>query len=283
MMYNRLFVIINKVVYKGSMKKINFLPNVVTAFGLACGLYVIFKASMTEIGTYDFLHQMVLVLILAGVADVLDGALARAIKAESEFGLIFDSLSDAISFGVAPAVLLLKSLSLNQGDFLSFFALASATLYAVCGVLRLGRFNVRAKLAKPEDKKVFLGLPIPAAAISLVSPVLVLNSSYMKHYFPGFEISHTFLLSSVAIIIGYLMVSKIKFPSQKMIQLQRPLSFKYLFLGSLLAISIFYGLFYGLSIFLFILSWGYVLVSLSMALSRLVTKKKLEKRRKAKK
>ena len=60
------------------MKKITLLPNVVTAFGLACGLFVIFKANLRGIGTYEFIHQMTLVLLLAALADVLDGALARA-------------------------------------------------------------------------------------------------------------------------------------------------------------------------------------------------------------
>ena len=176
------------------MKKVNFLPNFVTAFGLACGLFVIFKASMTEVGTYEFLHKMTLVLILAAVADVLDGALARAIKAESEFGLIFDSLADAVSFGVAPAVLLLKSLPLLQGTLLSFFALAAAMLYTVCCVLRLGRFNVRATHAKGEDKKAFMGLPIPAAAMSITAPNLFLRSPLMEGVNPLSESIQTILL-----------------------------------------------------------------------------------------
>ena len=256
------------------MKKINFLPNIVTAFGLACGLYVIFKANMTGIGTYDFLHQMTLVLILACVADVLDGALARAIKAESEFGLIFDSLADTVSFGVAPSVLLLKSLSLTQGSLLSFFALAAAMLYTVCGVLRLGRFNVRAKLVKGEDKKVFIGLPIPAAAIAIVAPNLFMNSPLIQEVMPRSDIVHTVILSCLAIVIAYLMVSKIRFPSQKAIHIQRPFSFRYLLLGSVITISIFYGIFYSLSILLLVSSWGYILISLLMALFRVVYRKK---------
>jgi CDP-diacylglycerol--serine O-phosphatidyltransferase len=260
------------------MKKINFIPNIVTAFGLACGLYVIFKANLTGIGTYEFLHQMTLVLLLACLADVLDGALARAIKAESEFGLIFDSLADAISFGVAPSVLLLKSLALEQGTVLSFFALAAAMLFTVCGVLRLGRFNVRAKQVKGEDKKVFLGLPIPAAAICVVAPNLFLNSPLIEKFFPTSELFQTLFLSSIAIIIAYLMVSRIKFTSKKAIHLQRPFSaFRYLFLGSLLAITIFYGLFYYLAIFLLIVSWGYLVTSLLIAFGRTLTKKKLSR------
>ncbi len=262
--------------YKRSMKKINFLPNIVTAFGLACGLYIIFKANMTGIGTYDFLHQMTLVLILAGIADVLDGAVARAIHAESEFGLIFDSLADAISFGVAPSVLFLKSLSLTQGSLLSFFALAAAMLYTVCGVLRLGRFNVRAKQVKGDDKKVFIGLPIPAAAMAIVSPNLFLNSPFMQNIWQGSEVAHTVILSCITILVAYLMVSRIRFPSQKSVQLQRPLSFQYLLLGSLLAIFIFYGLFHFLAILLLVVSWGYTLSSLAMAFGRVLSRKKLK-------
>ena len=256
------------------MKKINLLPNVVTAFGLACGLYIIFKASMTGIGTYDFLHQMTLVLILAAVADVLDGAVARAIKAESEFGLVFDSLADAISFGVAPAVLLLKSLSLTQGSLLSFFALAAAMLYTVCGVLRLGRFNVRAKQVKGDDKKVFIGLPIPAAAMAVVAPNLFLNSPFMQNLWPRSEVSDTIILSCIAIVVAYLMVSRIRFPSQKAIHLPRPFAFRYLLLGSLLAIFIFYGLFHFLAILLLVISWGYTFTALFLALGRFLSRKK---------
>ncbi len=257
------------------MKKINFIPNFVTAFGLSCGLYVIFKANLTGIGTYDFLHQMTLVLILAAVADVLDGALARAIKAESEFGLIFDSLADAISFGVAPSVLMLKSLSLHQGTFLSYFALGAAMLFTVCGVLRLGRFNVRAKQVKAEDKKVFVGLPIPAAALAMIAPNLFIHTPLMQEVMPLSEVVQTVLLSCIAIIVAYLMVSRIRFPSQKAIHFQRPFSFRYLFLGTIIAISVFYGLFYHLAILLLVISWGYTGVSLFLALIRFLSRKKL--------
>lgn len=256
------------------MKKVNFLPNFITAFGLACGLFVIFKANMKGIGTYDFLHQMTLVLILAGIADMLDGALARAIKAESEFGLIFDSLADAISFGVAPAVLLLKSLELPQGTLFSFCALAAAMLYTVCGVLRLGRFNVRAAHAKAEDKKVFIGLPIPAAAMAVISPTLFLQSPLMEGVLPFSDITQIVILLTITVIVAYLMVSRIRFPSQKAIHFQRPLSFRNLLLGSIFIIFVFYGLFHNLSILLLVISWGYIKISLLLALSRFCSRKK---------
>src|SRR3989344_9555304 len=103
------------------MKRVYIFPNIVTAFSLACGLFVIFKINMLEPGSgdYEVVQTSVFLLLVAALADFVDGALARAIHAESEFGLVFDSLADAISFGVAPSVLMLKSLSLEQGTFFS--------------------------------------------------------------------------------------------------------------------------------------------------------------------
>ncbi len=86
------------------MKKTAFFPNVITAFGLACGLFVIFKINTLEpgAGDYDVILRSSFLLLVAALADFIDGALARALHAESEFGFVFDSLSDAICFGVAP-------------------------------------------------------------------------------------------------------------------------------------------------------------------------------------
>jgi CDP-diacylglycerol--serine O-phosphatidyltransferase len=136
-------------------RRVYFIPNAITAFALACGLFVIFKINMVEPGegSYHVLFTSLLVLLVAAVADVLDGAVARIIKGESEFGIIFDSLADAVSFGVAPSVLLLKSLSLEQGTGLSFFAIFGAMVYSICGVLRLVRFNVKAPSQKGMRRK----------------------------------------------------------------------------------------------------------------------------------
>src|SRR5579862_4673890 len=127
------------------MRKVYLIPNIITAFGLACGLFVIFKINMVEPGSglFHVLYISVLLLLVAAFADLLDGAIARAFRAESEFGVIFDSLADAISFGVAPSVLLLKTLSLEPGTGLSFLAVLGAMLYSICGILRLVRFNVK--------------------------------------------------------------------------------------------------------------------------------------------
>ena len=155
-----------------AMKQAHVLPNIMTAFGLACGLFVIFKVNMVGpgSGTYEFLLSSVILLVIAALADVLDGAIARVMRGESEFGLMFDSLADAVSFGVAPSVLLLKTLSLEQGSSLSFFAFIAAMLYSICGILRLVRYNVKASELKGDElamaayKKNFTGLPITAGA-----------------------------------------------------------------------------------------------------------------------
>lgn len=89
-------------------RQVYVIPNVITAFALACGLFVIFKVNMVEpgSGTYAVLFHSLLLLLMAAFADLLDGAVARIFRAESEFGFMFDSLADAVSFGVAPSVLL---------------------------------------------------------------------------------------------------------------------------------------------------------------------------------
>ena len=134
------------------MKQFYLLPNIITAFGLSCGLFVIFKVNMSEpgVGAYELLHSSALLLLLAAFADLLDGAVARVIRAESEFGSMFDSLADAVSFGVAPSVLFLKSLALQPATGLSFFAVVGAMLYTISGVLRLVRFNVHAHEIKAD-------------------------------------------------------------------------------------------------------------------------------------
>src|SRR3989344_7402038 len=132
------------------MKRVYLVPNIITAFGLACGLFVIFKINMVEPGSgdYEVVRTSAILLFVAALADFVDGALARAIHAESEFGFVFDTLADAVSFGVAPSVLMLKALSLEQGTLLSFLSATGAMIYSLCGILRLVRFNVKASEAK---------------------------------------------------------------------------------------------------------------------------------------
>ena len=212
------------------MRRVYIVPNIITAFSLACGLFVIFKVNMIEpgMGTYQALQTSALLLLLAAFADWIDGALARAMHAVSEFGFIFDSLADAVSFGVAPSVLLLKSLSMEEGTGLSFFALIGAMLYSICGVLRLVRFNVKQKEEKSNpqialmNQKHFTGLPIPAAALAAVSVNLFLASPMAKTYFDFSESTSAIILTSIMIVLGYFMVSRFKFPSAKALHFRVP-------------------------------------------------------------
>jgi len=257
------------------LKKIALLPNVVTAFGLSCGLFVIFKMSMVGFGEADSKVLMAAtgILLLAALADMLDGAIARAIKAESDFGGIFDSLADAISFGVAPSVIILKSLSVPPGTKLSFLVTTASIIFSLCGVLRLVRFNVNALEAKTNtnlalaQKKHFTGLPIPAGATAVVSLDLFLFSDDLIP--SGFlsQTSQSWILSIALIFIGYCMISRWKFPSIKTLEI-RVASFSTVFYTALAAVLIFFGILHYFSLVFMICSWCYVFIALTLAVIR---------------
>lgn len=262
------------------MRKVYLIPNIITAFGLACGLFVIFKVNMIEPGSghYQVLQTSVILLLVAAFADLIDGAVARAINAESEFGVMFDSLADAISFGVAPSVLLLKSLSLEQGTGLSFFAVLGAMLFSICGVLRLVRFNVTAAVkGNKEDqaaqKKHFTGLPIDAAALAAASSTLFLYSPIVESLFQISETARAVTLSTIMIILGYFMISRWKFPSLKTLHFRIP-SFQLVLLTVILAISFLYGILYFFPIILLVVVWGYIVLGWILSVIRLIAGKK---------
>lgn len=263
------------------MRQIYLIPNIITAFALSCGLFVIFKVNMVEPGSalFSVLNISVILLLVAAFADLLDGAVARALGGESDFGVVFDSLADAVSFGVAPSVLLLKALSLEPGTGLSFYAMLGCMLYSICGVLRLVRYNV--KKAEPmthaqllaDQKKHFTGLPIPAAALAAVSANLLLASPFVEAYFPMSQEVKSITLSTIMIILGYFMVSRWKFPSSKALHFRVP-SFQLVFLTVILAIFIIYGVLYFLPIMLAVVTWGYILLAWILSLIRVIAGKK---------
>jgi CDP-diacylglycerol---serine O-phosphatidyltransferase len=263
------------------MRRANLVPNVITAFGLACGLFVIFKVNMVEPGSgdYDLVKTSAIFLLVVALADFIDGALARAIRAETEFGFVFDSLADAISFGVAPSVLLLKTLSLIPGTFLSFFSAAGAMVFSLCGVLRLVRFNVKTAEAKgnaelmADQKNHFTGLPIPAAAAAAVSANLFSLSPLVQERIVFTPQAKAISLTSIMIILGYLMVCRLKFPSLKVLHFPVP-SFHLAFLTVISAIFILYGILYFFAEMSMFLSWAYVIAALILSFIRLIVGKK---------
>lgn len=263
-------------------KKINFLPNVITAFGLCCGLFAIFKMNITGFGevTHDILKFTTGILLLAAFADLLDGAVARAMKAESEFGGLFDSMADAVTFGVAPAVIVLKSLSILPGTELSYLLTAAAMIYAVCGVLRLVRFSVTSHQAVSDlilaeaNKKNFTGLPIPAAAAAIVSSNLFLVSDELNSLVAISAETRAWILFAQLMIIGYFMISRWKFPSLKTLNI-RITSFQQVFFTVLFTVFVvFYGLIQHFSVVFLAVSWGYVIIAWILSIIRLISGKK---------
>lgn len=230
-------------------------------------------------GNYELVYSAALILLVATIADFLDGAVARAFHAESQFGLVFDSLADAISFGVAPSVLLLKTLSLEQGTFLSFFSTTGAMIYSLCGVLRLVRFSVKAAEAKGNEqlqaaqKKHFTGLPIPASAAAAVSVNLFFLSPFVRQWVDLNNSDRSIFLSSVMIVLGYLMVCRLKFPSLKSLHFRIP-SFHLVFVAVVIAVFLLYGILYFFPLVLAFVAWAYIFVAFVLTIIRLVAGKK---------
>ena len=135
------------------------LPTLFTVGNLFCG-YLSIWCSIR--GTFELAAILV---IVAALLDGLDGRVARLTNSTSEFGEEYDSLADLVSFGVAPAVLVY---SWGLSDFHRLGWMASF-LFVVCGSMRLARFNIQTKVV---DKRYFVGLPIPAAAGTIVTLVL---------------------------------------------------------------------------------------------------------------
>ncbi len=262
------------------MKSVNLLPNVITTFGLTCGLYVIFKTNMIDSGasTYESLRASVFILLLAAIADFMDGAVARALQAETDFGGLFDSLSDAVTFGVAPSVLVLKSLSVNPEAEISMLVMSGAMIYSICGILRLVRFSVNNQRSKEDAeqmeafKKSFMGLPIPAAASMVVSLTLFMSSGSadflgMSHF------ARTVFVSGVLVMLGYLMVCRARFPSLKSVQVRMP-SFHLVFWTVLAVVSLFYGMMYHFAVTLLVVCWAYLAISLGLMVARVISRPK---------
>lgn len=256
------------------MSRVHYVPNSITAFSLMCGLFVIFKTNMIDVGasTFESLQKSAILLVIAAVADLLDGAVARAIRAESDFGGVFDSLADAVTFGVAPSVMMLKSLSLEPGTDLSFLAATGAMVFSVCGVLRLVRYTSdKRKNTIEGNGKNFTGLPIPAAAGAAVSLNLFLISDEFVHFLGGPIANETraLILTVGMIVLGYFMLSRWKFPSAKALEFRLP-SFSVLFLAILAAVFIFFGLLAHFAIVLFAVTWTYLAVAWGLSIARLL-------------
>lgn len=171
------------------------IPNMFTLGNLFLGMIGIMMALQ---GKYSMAAIMVIVAMLL---DGLDGRVARALHVQSEFGKELDSLSDVISFGVAPALIMYMVTLQGMPDSLAWTVTA---IFPMCGALRLARFNVRRGIPG-----FFVGLPIPAAG-----GVLATLSLFHK------EISGTYMIIAL-LLLSYLMVSRVRYPNFKKIGLPK--------------------------------------------------------------
>jgi CDP-diacylglycerol---serine O-phosphatidyltransferase len=171
------------------------LPNLFTAASIFTGFYAIALAmeSSFELAAWF--------IFLALLFDGLDGRVARMTNTASHFGVEFDSLADIVAFGVAPALLLY----LYVGGSYGRIGIVVSALFIIFGAVRLARFNVTTSRVEPS---VFIGLPIPTAAI-MISIAILLLERYEK--FAGFKM---FILP-LALVLAILMVSNIRYPSFK--------------------------------------------------------------------
>ncbi|WP_440225599.1 CDP-diacylglycerol--serine O-phosphatidyltransferase [Dokdonella sp. MW10] len=182
---------------------IYLLPNLFTTGAMFAGFYAIIAAIG---GRYT---EAAIAVFVAGLLDGLDGRVARMTGTQSEFGVQYDSLSDLVSFGLAPALVMytwsLSSLT-AYGSMWGKVGWAAAFLYAACAALRLARFNTQVGVA---DKRYFQGLASPAAAGLCMSFVWTIEKFDMS----GLDVQ--FVTPVVAVVAGLLMVSNVRYFSFK--------------------------------------------------------------------
>lgn len=184
-------------------RHIYLLPNLLTTANMFAGFYAILAAANGRFEAACF------AVIVAGVFDGLDGRVARMTGTTSEFGVQYDSLSDLLSFGIAPALVMyhwaLAQFALDGGAW-GKVGWAAAFLYVACAALRLARFNVSAGSA---DKRWFIGLASPASAGAIISVVWC----FTELGWSGDDMRWAAL--AVTTVCALLMVSRIRFFSFK--------------------------------------------------------------------
>lgn len=196
--------------------KVYLLPNLMTAGNLYCGFMAIlttFEVMQDPALGPNYYFRAIGFILGACLFDLLDGRLARIKGQESAFGREFDSIADVVSFGVAPAMLMMDMVLSEFGAEISRLV---AFIYLLCGALRLARFNVIAadKAAKSDSSMEFTGFPIPAAAgvISSVTLFLLWMNEGEK------ELGYwKYALPILMLGLSALMFSEFEYPSFKML------------------------------------------------------------------
>ncbi|MEW6571686.1 MAG: CDP-diacylglycerol--serine O-phosphatidyltransferase [Nitrospirota bacterium] len=177
-------------------KGIYILPNTLTLCGMLFGFYSILSALKG-----DYIYSA-WAIVIATIFDGLDGWVARLTHSTTRFGIELDSLSDLVTFGVAPSVMLYKWSLVHYGRV----GWAAAFLFMACGALRLARYNVQMGSA---ESKSFTGMPIPGAAVIMASLVIF-------HYKVwDTEPEKNFLILFLTVFLAVLMVSTLRYHGAK--------------------------------------------------------------------
>ncbi len=207
--------------------KIYLLPNLMTAGNLFCGFAAVLKilegaliqaaatqplSEAVEAAASEKFHIAIWCILASCIFDALDGRLARLGGNESPFGREFDSLADIVSFGVAPALMVYRIVLHDVAFRNTGWIIAS--IYLICGALRLARFNCLAAVNATAANKEFRGFPIPAAAGVIASITLCLLWIDQK----GREIGQgKWVLPPLMLFLAWMMFSGFKYPSFKAI------------------------------------------------------------------
>lgn len=197
----------------GMRKGIYLLPNLLTTFSLFAGFFSIVASIQ------DRFMEAAIAILVSAFFDAADGKVARLTNTTSRFGVEYDSLSDLVAFGVAPALLVFQW-ALQPWGKLGWLA---AFLFTACGALRLARFNVQ---FDSVENKYFTGLPIPGAAAMIASTFFFYN--FLGQ---GATPSRRFVFLAMVYLLALLMVSAIRYPSFKQINFieRKPLRWLALF------------------------------------------------------
>ncbi len=252
---------------RGVRAGIYLLPNMITATSLFCGFLAVkfsIDGRMAQSPTESMQAFLVAayLLLVAGVADGLDGSVARWTRTTSAFGVQFDSLSDLVSFGVAPA-LIVYNFGLHE---LGRVGLGAAFVFAACGALRLARFNVQSSVGKASGN--FTGIPIPMGAAPLAVYILAQQSlrewladsssyQWQKQIAELFIRPHVnaWILFGMVIALALGMVSTFEYISTKSLKLPRKHPFR-VFAAILIVLIILFSIDFTITLTIFMIIYS---------------------------